>query len=385
MAGSNYVVANPLLSTLIAETLAITPELAIWWTGTGTWPYNRRSPPRPGTFLPSHWRQSTTNARTSATAESTCNAGYSSCIKPVNAAVQQFSCASCQTVNSVNIPVAVAHQDPHHMDVDGQLIPVRDFAHQMMPGQPGPQPQGPLPGEFPQARGRGEPPAPRDAPRDRAIDDREQDPGLISKWWSGSARGVSSQDLHRANERGDRYKSFYIQKAQECEHATRQVQTLNREREDINRMMAELRAENEEFRTHIITLGSARQQLREEENYIHGLEDLRHIIEQSMVGLSRKHENVRLSEEVQRNILSYIMGLGHHGEKASKLLNLNTAEHLFAILYANNRARLPLIRHIIAIFVLHFILDPFAFAASAEVSEALKAVDTDFLFRGLSF
>jgi len=270
--------------------------------------------------------------------------------------------------------------DPSAMsDIERTGVGIQNFEKTMLPQGAQQHGQNPMPGSFPTPRG-------GDPCQTRGYDDRENrdDPGMIGKIVSyfdprqPQTSSHTSREIARLQKESETYQGHYLRKRNDFQQLTAKHELHVRESEKLVATLKELQSENEEFRARIFSLGTARGQIRDEEIYAHTFEDLRSAIEQGMVKMSRAHAGVTLNDQAIAEMAG-LLELGAQGKKAFELLGADA----FTVLYANNRARLPLIRNLVAAFLSDHILDPFALAASPDVSAALQCIETDFMCRGL--
>jgi hypothetical protein len=182
-------------------------------------------------------------------------------------------------------------------------------------------------------------------------------------------------ELYKAYEgekrRGDRYKARF-QILQE---------DIGAEREASGKKIAELEAQIKEFRTQVFEMGSGHGPIKTEEYYSSNFEALGCLIEKEIVKLSKVHRNYTLTDLQTSQVLSYISEVGTLGQKCSDLLK-SEGTYSLQNLYSQGKLRILLIRHVIALFLYERIFDPFAFGVSREVSDCLRSVDRDIMFRG---
>jgi hypothetical protein len=160
----------------------------------------------------------------------------------------------------------------------------------------------------------------------------------------------------------------------------RQNEALREECRALKEWANELQAQNEEFRTQIFSMGSGRGPVQDEDHYIQSFDELKYVVEHSMVKFSRAHANQSMPARVQTEVLTLISDLGQNGKNSARILT--SGKYNFQALYSNGRWRHPLIRHIVALFLQDRIFDTFALCLSQEFSEGLKCVEKDVISRG---
>jgi myosin heavy subunit len=179
-----------------------------------------------------------------------------------------------------------------------------------------------------------------------------------------------------------RLQEDYEREKEWVERLQRQNENLKQQCEAVTKWAQELQAHNEEFRTQVVSMEKGRGPIRDEHFYIQSFEGLKRLIEQRVLKLSQTHNNHSLSEPVQADILKRISELGPHGKSSAEVLK--SEHHALQKLYNVSRWRHSLIRHIVALYLLDRVFQPFAFGLSQEFSDGLKSIETDVMSRGLA-
>ena len=86
-----------------------------------------------------------------------------------------------------------------------------------------------------------------------------------------------------------------------------------------------------------------------------------------------------LSKAGEQFLLQSLSTLGPHGKSASEYLRVNQR---IGSWYKDAGTRIPLIRHIAAVFLFELVLGPFVFGLSPELSQAFSWVDADIMSHG---
>ena len=187
-------------------------------------------------------------------------------------------------------------------------------------------------------------------------------------------------NLEHVRNRYGFYKTKYFEERDKVEALQRQLEDRRREIERISKIVVDYQAQNEDFRSEIFALGTGRGPLKDEEFYISTFEELKCLIEKEIVKLSRAHANLVFTEEQQGELLKKISEIGSWGTRCAEFLKLE--KYSLQKLYSQGQWRHPLLRHIVAWFLLDRVFDPFAFGISQEFSDGLKCVERDVISRG---
>lgn len=190
------------------------------------------------------------------------------------------------------------------------------------------------------------------------------------------------EQCRRERELASKQREKYLREKAKVEGLEHQLRDLKKDWESLNKWALDVHSENEQFRTEIVTMGSGRGPIRAEEYYTQSFLELKGSIELRIVKLSKAHANHFLEESEQTEILDRISKLGEHGMKTAK--SLRSGKYSLPILYGNGRRRHPLIRQIVALFLLNQVFEPFAVGISQEFSNGLKAVETDIMQQGFA-
>jgi len=161
-------------------------------------------------------------------------------------------------------------------------------------------------------------------------------------------------------------------------HEYRQ-QTENRIQR-VDRIAEKVRSENEAFRAQIVTMGTGRGPLQDENYYIHAFNSLNSTISQGVLKLVRQAKQLP-AETAPDDILLAIKGLGDKGEKSAKVFS----NYSLPALYGQVPLRLALTRHVVALFLVHRVFEPYGFGISDEFSDGLKCVEEILMLDGTDF
>ena len=187
-------------------------------------------------------------------------------------------------------------------------------------------------------------------------------------------------DYNHVKNRYIHYRTKYNEERDKVEGLQRQLEDRKRETEAISKMAVDYQAQNEEFRTQIFALGTGRGPIKDEEFYTSNFEELKCLVEKEIVKLSKTHANHVFQENEQEELLQRIAEIGSWGQKCAEFLK--TEKYSLQKLYSRGQWRHPLLRHIVAWFLLERVFNPFAFGISEEFSEGLKCIEKDCISRG---
>lgn len=116
---------------------------------------------------------------------------------------------------------------------------------------------------------------------------------------------------------------------------------------------------------------------REEEFYTKKFGDIK--VEFEMWVASSVGASDALPKGGESILLQTLATLGRHGKAASEFLKVNQGIRSW---YKLPGTRIQLIRHIAALLLFEYVLVPFVFGLSSEVSHALSWVDADIMSNG---
>lgn len=183
------------------------------------------------------------------------------------------------------------------------------------------------------------------------------------------------------NDSYERERAYHAQ----VEHARSEmtkIQQINAQRDqdyqNLLGIVQGLKTDNEAFRAQIFSMGSGRGPLREENHYIHNFESLKTAIDQGVLKLSRANSAATTPPP---EILATISKLGEHGERSAAYFS-KSKYHTLPALYSQSQWRLAVIRHVVALFLIDRVFEPYVFGVSQEFSKGLKCIENDVLERG---
>ena len=164
----------------------------------------------------------------------------------------------------------------------------------------------------------------------------------------------------------------------ECQ---KQINILLDEQKRLRNENAELRTDNEQLRTHIVKMEPKDlKPLRDEDYYIQGFEELKSEVEMWSARHAKANVSQPLSAPSGTKLFECLDMLGESGRGSSQFLQKH---HATQVWYSNPRTRIPLIRHIIGLFLFRHVLEPFAAGLPPALSEALVWIDDDVMSHGL--
>lgn len=158
-----------------------------------------------------------------------------------------------------------------------------------------------------------------------------------------------------------------------------QIGTLEADVEALTAVKTALAADNEGLRSDIFNIGSTVNPLHDEDFYVRNFESLKADVEMWVAKQAKDNAAEVLSIGDEQRLLQYLAGLGPTGLDSSNFLAIN---QLAGGWYNTKRSRIPLLRHLFAVFLLDKILAPFAAGAHLSFSKALIWIENDIISRG---
>jgi hypothetical protein len=160
------------------------------------------------------------------------------------------------------------------------------------------------------------------------------------------------------------------------------LQIKLKEDEDLNGKYRELEALNREFRSQIYAKGMSQNPKYTDDYYTTKLGELRISIENRLVGLVEDHSDRGLSGTRTADIFYRIEKMGPHGQQTCRSLKADPKFSL-AALYHDDRLRGLFVRHVVALFLLHRIFEPFAFGIYPKISDLLQSIENNAKIRSI--
>ena len=136
-----------------------------------------------------------------------------------------------------------------------------------------------------------------------------------------------------------------------------------------------IQKDNETLREYITSMSKAQQPIRGEDYYIQLFEELRGHIQSWMAKNSKLNAKETLAEGVETEVVGFLDKCGAHGVVSAKRFGGEIRG-----LWTNRRTRVPLLRHIVGVFLYETVFDRFAFGHDRAASEYMKWIEGD-LFR----
>lgn len=162
-----------------------------------------------------------------------------------------------------------------------------------------------------------------------------------------------------------------------------QINILLEEQQRLKSENAMLRTDNEQLRTYIVKMEpNDLKPLRDEEYYIQGIEELKSDVEMWSARHGKANVSHTLSKSSEVKLFELLEKLGEPGRGSSQFLQKHQATQIW---YSNARTRIPLIRHVVALFLFRQVLEPFAVGLPPALSDALVWIDEDVMSHGKSF
>ena len=185
----------------------------------------------------------------------------------------------------------------------------------------------------------------------------------------------------------------------DCNRLSEQLQTTenqfsslqHRSTEEIRQLQASIQSEeqksaaiqknNSDLRSLIGRMSKVQEPLRGEDHYIKLFDDLKNDIDSWVAGHSKKNANASLRPQVPSTILVKLGALGEHGQHTTEFLRL---PHLLQ-LYSGKKTRIPLIRHVVALYLFDQIFEPFAFGLTRDSSKNMIDIEDQLFKQGAFF
>jgi hypothetical protein len=191
-------------------------------------------------------------------------------------------------------------------------------------------------------------------------------------------REAESENHHLRNERG--YIHHVYAAAKEETASIRQdfqdhIEKTRFSRQKMEEKCELIQKDNENLREYITSMSKAQEPIRGEDFYVQSFEELRGHIQSWMAKNSKLNAKEILAEGVQTEVVAFLDKCGPHGIITSKKFGSQIRD-----LWTSRRTRVPLLRHIVALFLFETVFDRFAFGHDRAASEYLKWIEGD-LFR----
>lgn len=191
-------------------------------------------------------------------------------------------------------------------------------------------------------------------------------------------REAESDNHHLRNERG--YIHHVYAAAKEETAAIRKdfqdhIEKTRFSRQRLEEKCELIQKDNEGLREYITSMSKAQEPIRGEDFYVQSFEELRGHIQSWMAKNSKLNAKETLAEGVQMEVVGFLDMCGAHGIITSTKFGAEIRE-----LWTSRRTRVPLLRHIVALFLFETVFDRFAFGHDRAASEYLKWIEGD-LFR----
>ena len=145
----------------------------------------------------------------------------------------------------------------------------------------------------------------------------------------------------------------------------------------LNEHLAETLRYNEDLTEIIANTSKPQEPIHAERHYKTGFLDIKNEVNEFVVKNSKLNSKESLSPADQKKILEKIAEFGDCGKHSSEFL----AKRL-ASLYTSRQFRIPLLRHVFALFLFDQVFGRFAFSVSHEVSDNLRRIEDNICHQG---
>ena len=177
-----------------------------------------------------------------------------------------------------------------------------------------------------------------------------------------------------ANWKDAKYKLETLQNDVELERRRNDIKTTK-----LTKDLNEALKDNEDLREVITSKSRPQEPIFAEDHYIRGFIDIKNAITEFVAKHSKQHSKPSLSPADQKKILEKLTEFGPYGRYSSEFLT-----NRLAGLYTNRQFRIPLLRHVFAVFLFDQVFSRFAFSVSQEVSEYLSSIEDHLFLQGYS-
>jgi hypothetical protein len=193
-----------------------------------------------------------------------------------------------------------------------------------------------------------------------------------------SLRELESENRHLRSERG--YIHQVYASAKEETAAIRRdfqdhIEKTRFSRQKLEEKCELIQKDNESLREYITSMSKAQEPIRGEEFYVQLFEELRGHIQSWMAKNSKLNAKETLEETVPSEVSGFLEKCGAHGVFTAQRFGGEIRE-----LWTDRKTRVPLLRHVVALFLFETVFDRFAFGHDRAASEYLKWIEGD-LFR----
>ena len=156
-------------------------------------------------------------------------------------------------------------------------------------------------------------------------------------------------------------------------------QSRDYKEQQLQGRLAAAQTDNEILRDVITSRTISQEPIHTEDYYKRAFNDLKSNMYDIVATLSRGHPKENLTPAFQTKVLDMIADFGEHATCSSKYLK----DHLGG-LNLSRLYRIPLLRHIFAIFLFDRVFSPFAFPMTKEASNYLISIEDDLFSQGYS-
>ena len=143
-----------------------------------------------------------------------------------------------------------------------------------------------------------------------------------------------------------------------------------------------LRLENEGLRKRVSELetGNRTSSKGKDDHVSHKFKELRVLMENELRKLPNLYDNdTGIPDQEEKEILGCISKIGDHGSKSAEHLRSNNN---LDNSYITATGRSGLLQHIITLYLVELVFQPYAFGLSKEISDGMKFVEKDILLHG---
>lgn len=132
-------------------------------------------------------------------------------------------------------------------------------------------------------------------------------------------------------------------------------------------------ATNASLNMYISNLNRAQAVVQQDSDYVDELDTLNHNIQRSIASMFKWSCDRNLPEEAEAKVISALIEFEPFGKKTLEMLG--RCGVTIPALHKDSTTRIVLIRHLIALFLLDKVFQPFAFGLDTNVNKNMSAVE----------
>lgn len=186
----------------------------------------------------------------------------------------------------------------------------------------------------------------------------------------------------RLEEQVNTTRSTCVHYEQQYDQLKRQFEVYRGKAEAIEKMAKErlsmVERDNALLREVINKKSRPQEPIYPEDHYITALDDLNTAIRQFVAKHSKMNSKETLNSANQTKIINELAQYGKYGKISAEVLK----PPRLLKLYTSSQFRIPLLRHILTLFLFDRVLDRFAYSVPSDISEYLKGIEVQLFSQG---